>query len=247
MTTQLWWYVARASGLLSWALLAAAVLWGLALSSRVFGRRPRPAWLLDLHRYLGGLAVVFVGVHVGAILLDTYVHFGLVDVLVPFAGTWHPAAVAWGIVAMYLLLAVELTSLARQRLPLRVWRRVHYASFPLFVLATVHGLTAGTDRSPAVQVGMLAVAGVVALLTLLRALPARGAPASSRPPGPRPDPRPPTAPRGVARTPVSATVDADLGPPPASPRVTRAPVRATVGADLGPPPAPPARLPAGRR
>ena len=26
---------------------------------------------LDLHRYLGGLATVFVGVHVGAILLDS--------------------------------------------------------------------------------------------------------------------------------------------------------------------------------
>ena len=66
MTTQLWWYVARAGGLVSWALLAATVLWGLSLSSKVFGRRPRPAWLLDLHRYLGGLAVVFVGVHVAA-------------------------------------------------------------------------------------------------------------------------------------------------------------------------------------
>jgi hypothetical protein len=85
----------------------------------------------------------------------------------------------------------------------------------------------------------------VALLALLRALPARGARASSRPPGPGPDRRPPTAPRGVARTPVSATVDAAPGPP--APRVSRAPVRATVGSDPGSPPAPPARLPAGRR
>jgi hypothetical protein len=97
---QLWWYVARAGGLLSWALLAGAVLWGLALSSRAFGKRPRPAWLLDLHRYLGGLALVFLGVHVVAIVLDGYVHFGLSQVLVPFASTWHPGAVAWGIVGL---------------------------------------------------------------------------------------------------------------------------------------------------
>ena len=38
------WYVdrfARAAGLVSWALLAAATLWGLALSTKVLGRRPR--------------------------------------------------------------------------------------------------------------------------------------------------------------------------------------------------------------
>ena len=130
MTNSLWWYVARAGGLVSWALLAAAVLWGLALRSRILGSRPRPAWLLDLHRYLAAIAVIFVGVHVGAILLDGYVHFDLVQVLIPFTSTWHPVAVAWGIVAAYLLLAVELTSLARAHLSRTLWRRVHYLELP---------------------------------------------------------------------------------------------------------------------
>jgi DMSO/TMAO reductase YedYZ heme-binding membrane subunit len=219
MTTQLW-YVARAGGLLSWVLLAAGVVWGLALSSRVFGRRPRPAWLLDLHRYLGGLAVTFVGVHVAAIALDTYVHFGLADVLVPFAGSWHPAAVAWGIVAMYLLLAVELTSLIRARLPLRVWRQVHYLSFPLFVLATVHALSAGTDRTnPAMQLGVLSVCALVALLAVLRAKPARRAPRPAEPPRPRPDLR---RPHSDAARPAASLPAAPLA-------ATRTPVRVTVG------------------
>lgn len=143
--SHLWWYAARAAGLVAWALLTASVAWGLALSTRALGRRPRPAWLLDLHRALGGLAVIFTAVHVVAIMLDSYVHFGLSEVLVPFASSWHPVAVAWGIAAFYLLAAVELTSLARRHLPKRVWRRVHDASFPLFVFATVHGLSAGTD------------------------------------------------------------------------------------------------------
>ena len=49
-----------------WALLAAATLWGLALSTKVLGKRPRPNWLLDMHRWLGGTALAFTGVHVGA-------------------------------------------------------------------------------------------------------------------------------------------------------------------------------------
>src|SRR5690348_10185557 len=100
------WYVARAAGLTSWALLVFATLWGLALSTKILGKRPRPNWILDLHRWLGGLAVIFTGVHVGALLLDQYVHFGVKEVLVPFASSWRPAAVAWGVVALYMLLAV---------------------------------------------------------------------------------------------------------------------------------------------
>ncbi|HET9727993.1 MAG TPA: ferric reductase-like transmembrane domain-containing protein [Acidimicrobiia bacterium] len=142
----MWWYAARSAGIVAWALLAGSVVWGLLLSTKVLGKRPRPNWLLDLHRYLGGLGVVFTGVHVGAILLDQFVKFTPVNVLVPFTGTWHPGAVAWGIVAMYLLLAVEITSLLRNRLSKRAWRMTHFLSFPLFGMATIHALTAGSDR-----------------------------------------------------------------------------------------------------
>ena len=107
MSGMLPWYVARSSGLIAWALLAASVLWGLAISTRVLRGTPRPSWLLDLHRYLGGIATAFVGVHIVALLGDTYVHFGLASVLVPFAGSWHPVAVAWGVTAFYVLLAVD--------------------------------------------------------------------------------------------------------------------------------------------
>ncbi|HEX9342504.1 MAG TPA: ferric reductase-like transmembrane domain-containing protein [Actinomycetota bacterium] len=182
MSGGLLWYVARAGGLVAWALAASAVIWGLALSTRVLGRRPRPAWLFDLHRFLGGLALVFTGVHVVAVLGDSYVSFSLVNVLVPLTGSWHPVAVAWGIVGFYLLLAVELTSLARRHVPLRIWRRVHYGSFILFASTTVHALTAGTDRhAAAFLVAVVAVCGLVALLTVVRLAMARAAPPAPAP------------------------------------------------------------------
>jgi hypothetical protein len=169
MNVQLTWYAARAAGIVAWALAAASVLWGLALSTRALGAKPRPSWLFDLHRFLGGAAVIFTGLHVSAILLDSYVHFGLVEVLVPLTGSWHPVAVAWGIVSLYLLLAVELTSLARRHLSKRLWRRVHLGSFALFLFSTIHGLTAGTDRGSPVVVGaMVAVSAAVIGLTVER-------------------------------------------------------------------------------
>ncbi len=169
VSTTLPWYVARASGLVGWGLLAAATVWGLALSTKILGPRPRPNWLLDLHRWLGGLALIFTGVHVGALLADQYVHFGVTSVLVPFASKWHPVAVAWGVVSFYLLLAVELTSLARARLSKKVWRRVHFASFLLFVMATIHGLTAGTDTKSTMAKMVVGVVGSVFVgLTAMR-------------------------------------------------------------------------------
>jgi len=110
VTSQLWWYTARSSGITSWALVTASVLWGLALSTKVMKGRPRPNWLLDLHRFLGAAAVVFTVIHVGSIVADSYVHFGPTEILVPLASSWHPVAVAWGITSMYLLVTVEVTS-----------------------------------------------------------------------------------------------------------------------------------------
>lgn len=162
---KVWWYATRSAGVVAWVLLTISVLWGLALSTKVFGKRPRPNWLLDLHRFVGGLAVVFTAVHVVAIVLDSFVDFSVLNVLVPFTGTWHPGAVAWGIVAFYALVAVEVTSLLRARVSKRLWRATHYLSFPLFALATVHALTAGTDRHTLPLRALLA-AGVLAVVVL---------------------------------------------------------------------------------
>jgi DMSO/TMAO reductase YedYZ heme-binding membrane subunit len=165
------WYVARSSGIVAWALILATIVWGLLLATKVLGRKPGPAWLLSLHRYLGALTVAFVGVHVGAILLDSYTDFGITDVLVPSTGSWHPLAVAWGIVGLYVLLAVEGTSLARHRLSPRVWRGTHILSYVLLALVTIHLLTAGTDATDflptasAVLIGVATVFGCAMLLT----------------------------------------------------------------------------------
>jgi DMSO/TMAO reductase YedYZ heme-binding membrane subunit len=162
----------------SWALLTSTVLWGLAISTKAFRSVARPAWLLDLHRYLGGLATIFVGVHVVALIGDSYVHFGLADVLLPMASSWRTGAVAWGVVSLYLLLAVELTSLARRRLPRRAWRATHALAFPLFVTGTVHMLTAGTDGHTWLVEGAMVVAvTAVASLTGARVAALSGGPA----------------------------------------------------------------------
>ncbi len=147
MDDKLWWYVARAGGLTAWWLLCVAVLWGLLLSTRVLGNRTPPAWLLDLHRMLGGLAITFTAMHLLGLYLDTWSGFTLTQLFVPLQSDYRPTAVAWGIVALYLLAAIEVTSLLRRRIPDVLWRWVHRTAFCVFVLATLHVFTAGSDAA----------------------------------------------------------------------------------------------------
>ena len=167
-TDQLTWYVARSSGFVAWGLVVASILWGLVMATGILRRRAHPAWMLSMHKFLGVLTMVFVGVHVVAILLDGYVHFGLVDVLVPLASSWHPVAVACGIVGMYLLVAIQATSWLRRHLSPKVWRTVHLTSYALLAVTTIHLLAAGTDVK-----ALLATAVAVALgitVTMVAAL-----------------------------------------------------------------------------
>jgi len=163
--TELNYDIIRASGILAWALVAAAVVWGLTIKTHLLAKRVRSIWLIDLHRFLGGTAVVFTFIHIVSTLVDTYTEFSLVNVLVPFTGTWHPVAVAWGIIGFYLMVAVETTSLLRKRIPRKVWRATHYSTFGVFAFSTVHLLTAGSDaQSPYLWWTVVAVAGVVGAL-----------------------------------------------------------------------------------
>jgi predicted ferric reductase len=174
VSQELWWYTVRATGLVAWLLVALAVVWGLLLSLRRIpaSRRsglPRPAWMLDLHRFLGGLALLFVVAHVGSLAFDSFVGFEWDDLLVPFASAWRPAAVAWGIVAAYLLVAVEVTSLLMQHLRRGLWHAVHLLSLVGFGTITAHALYAGADADePLVEAFASGSAVVVVLLVLVR-------------------------------------------------------------------------------
>ena len=171
VSSQVWWWLARASGLVAWCVVTAGLVWGLTLASRVVRRRKIPAWLLDLHRYLGTLSLIFIAVHLGALAADSYVEFGWRELFVPMASTWRPGAVTSGIVALYLVVLVQISSWMMKRLPRRVWHSIHLSSFALLATATVHGVLAGADsREAVVQFVALAGITIVVMLTIFRVL-----------------------------------------------------------------------------
>lgn len=160
---QLWWHLSRASGIVSWVLLTLTVVWGLLLTTRLMREVDRPAWLLDLHRWLGTLTWLTTAIHLGALLADSYVQFSVADLLVPFASSWKTGPVAWGVVGFYLVVLVQVTSRWMKKMPRRVWHTMHFASYPAFVFISLHAYLAGTDAG----VLMFQILGVVLITSVV--------------------------------------------------------------------------------
>lgn len=171
MNPQFWWFLSRASGIVTWALLSATVIWGLLLSTRLLRKVDRPAWLLDLHKWFAALSVAGVAIHLVSLVADNYVDFGWKDLSIPMATNWKPGAVAWGVLATYLLVAVQGTSLAMKHLPRHVWRWIHLSSYAMFAMTSLHAFTAGTDASNQLfQVFGASLITLVGALTILRVM-----------------------------------------------------------------------------
>ncbi len=170
-----WWYVARASGLLAWALLGVSVVGGLLMSTQLTWGSSRQ-WAQGFHEFVGALAVVFTVIHLASVLATDNLRIGVPQLLVPFTRPDNPVAQGCGVLACYLLAAVMLTSWARAVLPWRWWRRVHLLAFPLWGLACVHTVLAGSDTAhPLLHWTGVSIGVVILFLTIVRLLTVRPA------------------------------------------------------------------------
>jgi hypothetical protein len=174
-STRTLWYVTRGTGVVALLLLTASVLLGIGVALRWRGRTwPRFA-VADAHRNLTLLSIAFVAVHVVTTVADGFAPISLTAAVVPFASPYRPLWLAFGTISFDLLLALVATSLARGRVPPRVWRLVHWLAYAAWPVALVHAFGTGSDA----RFGWFALLGfsclaAVALAVLVRLLQARG-------------------------------------------------------------------------
>jgi sulfoxide reductase heme-binding subunit YedZ len=165
------WYAARAAGVAAYVALTLVVTLGLAMSGKARSSKWPQFAVEDVHRFGGLLVGFFVSLHVLTIAIDAYLPFSPVQILVPLTSRYRPLWTGLGIVAAELLLALALTNRYRRRIPYRLWRRLHYLNFAVWVAATFHGLGGGTDRNAPWLLSLYAAsAASVAALVLWRAL-----------------------------------------------------------------------------
>ncbi len=170
------WILARASGLTAYVLLTLSVVAGLVLKSRPFAQL-KPAYVTETHRTLALLSLGAIGLHAAALVLDATVDVSVLALVVPGLVGYRPAWTAAGVLAGDLVLLVIASFWVRRRIGMKNWRRLHWTTYGIFGLATLHGLFAGTDSRSLFPFYVAAVAAVV-FATAWRALvpPARPKP-----------------------------------------------------------------------
>jgi hypothetical protein len=160
------WAASRATALSSIVLLTVTFVLGMLTSARTAGTTGGRVVSTALHRTLALLMVAFIAVHVITAIAETYVDIGWISALVPFTSAYQTVWIGLGTLALDLVLALIITSLLRHRLPTRLWRGIHWASYALWPIAVVHGLTSVTvDKT--LTYGLIAACAVAAAAALV--------------------------------------------------------------------------------
>ncbi len=170
------WIIARASGIGAFVILSIGMCFGIGISSRSAYRFLRPPTALEVHRFIQLTSIALLGLHVGSLFFDEYIKLKPLEALIPFiladrgvktaAGFDLNIAVAFGIIALYLIIMLIITSELRSKISLKLWRALHYFSFVAYIAFLGHGYIAGSDSKEGWMI-FIYQASVLSVLTML--------------------------------------------------------------------------------
>src|SRR5438105_11393542 len=165
------WDVALAGAFTAYILLTLAVAVGLALSTQLQSPSRWPRLLnSELHNFLTLLSTTFLVVHVLAVWIDPFTHFGWNEIFIPFVSHYRSVWMALGIVALYLGIAIGISTWLRPRIGYTWWRRLHVLTLGIYALATVHAIGSGSDTQTWWALGIYIVSIVMVGLLFCRRL-----------------------------------------------------------------------------
>ena len=162
-----YWFISRSSGVLAYVLLTGGAMWGLVQSGGILRPTLPPLLALGLHSFLNWGALVMSALHALILLGDNYIKLSLADLTIPFVSAYQPFLVGLGILSFYLMFLLSSSFYARKWLGQKTFRKLHYVTYPTFLLVTWHSLAIGTDSGLMWSVSLLSL-GAVILLTLWR-------------------------------------------------------------------------------
>lgn len=167
MSTQILWFATRGAGVVTLILFSAVTCLGLLSVARAQSSWWPRFLTVELHRTLALLSVAFVAIHVATAVFDPFTHLGIAAALVPLASAYRPLPVAFGVVSVWLVGAVIVTSLLRERIGHRLWRAIHWTAYASWPLAVEHTLTAGSDAFSPWLLGVVALSVLAVGASLL--------------------------------------------------------------------------------
>ncbi|HCU70462.1 MAG TPA: hypothetical protein DIC35_01755, partial [Candidatus Moranbacteria bacterium] len=139
------WYISRASGLMAYFLLWWVMFFGLAIRTPILKSVFVPIFSLEIHCWLSLQSLFFVFFHAGSLLVDKYLNFNVWDIIVPFHSQTYTSEIALGILGLYLMAVLIITSYFKNIISQKIWRSIHWMNIVLFAIVTIHAFFIGTD------------------------------------------------------------------------------------------------------
>ncbi len=168
---QFYWVLARVAGLSSYAVLAIAVVTGIALRTAVLDWLGSNRALRALHEHTTVLWIPLAVLHLLSLLLDTTARVGLLDLVIPFHSSYGTLALGLGALSVDLLILVTVTAFFKRRMNKNIWQWLHRLAYVAFALIFLHAVLSGTDFSdPIVSAITWAAASMLLLLAVVRAV-----------------------------------------------------------------------------
>ena len=142
--------LARTLGIAGVLVLSASAVLGVLLASRTAQReRLLRGRTFRIHRLLSVVGAGLLLAHpVPVVLARETTGLSFAAVFVPFAAAKLTFNIAFGALALDILLLVLFSSLLIKDLPRKMWRRLHYGAYAVLSLGLYHGLLIPNDFGP---------------------------------------------------------------------------------------------------
>lgn len=140
--SSLLWYLIRAFGLIAAALLAFLIISGVGLITGFTFRFWEPVRAWAVHKAISLSFAFSVLGHILFLLIDHYQRYTVAMVFVPFIGSiW----LTLGILGLYLITAIIISSLFIVDTKKYLWKIIHLLSYLAVIFVFFHALNMGTD------------------------------------------------------------------------------------------------------
>jgi hypothetical protein len=143
--SKIYWYLSRASGIVSFSILWVSMALGLGITNKMARSWPGAPAAFAIHQHTSLLGLAFAVYHALVLMGDHFVDFSLPRLIVPFSIAYETFWVGLGQICFYIWLLVVMSFYIRQRIGQKTWRMIHYVNFVIYVMAFLHGVKSGTD------------------------------------------------------------------------------------------------------
>jgi predicted ferric reductase len=174
------WYVVRGAGFTAAGLLILLMISGIGHVTGLTYRFIEPIKAWAIHKALAFALCASIVVHIVFLLIDKFLPFSLLQILVPFTSGYTNkvpllgvslgvVATGLGVLAMYGVALIVASSLGWINTKKRAWRWLHYLSYFVMLAVFVHALAVGSDlKYGSFRLIWLLIGGVLLLAVVSR-------------------------------------------------------------------------------